>query len=96
MNQQRSAIKGGRLSIMKQRLVKVSCHFICIFIVFSIQAEIQQPTVCKQRVMNLLQPSIEAYFNQYFGQALSGQIQLLLSAHPPIADNEGGRGPRQQ
>lgn len=93
MNQQRSSIKGGRLSIMKQRLVKVSCH-ICIFIVFSIQAEIQQPTVCKQRVMNLLQPSIEAYFNQYFGQALSGQIQLLLSAHPPIADNEGG--PRQQ
>lgn len=65
---------------MKQRFVKVSCYLIFILIVFftptSIQAEIQQPTVCEQLVINLLQPSIQEYFNQYFGQALSGQIQL--------------------
>ena len=65
---------------MKQRFVKVSCYLIFILIVFftptSIQAEIQQPTVCEQLVINLLQPSIQDYFNQYFGQALSEQIQL--------------------
>ncbi len=65
---------------MKQRFVKVSCYLIFILIVFftstPIQAEIQQPTVCEQLVINLLQPSIQDYFNQYFGQALSKQIQL--------------------
>lgn len=65
---------------MKQRFVKVSCYLIFILIVFftptSIQAEIQQPPVCEQLVINLLQPSIQEYFNQYFGQALSKQIQL--------------------
>lgn len=65
---------------MKQRFVKVSCYLIFILIVFftspPIQAEIQQPTVCEQLVINLLQPSIQDYFNQYFGQALSEQIQL--------------------